>query len=150
MFERFSEAARRSLFYALYNTAARAGDAITEDDLLCGILTAAPGAVTLLAPALVISPSHERRAVLVRVDRDETLIGFIENRVPLTTVARTVLGRAAQEANDLGQEVIEPEHLILALLQQEDSQAFRTLQTAGVKLQDARRIVSGTQEEGGS
>jgi ATP-dependent Clp protease ATP-binding subunit ClpA len=97
----------------------------------------------------VISQPHERRAVIVPVVLDETLAGFIENRVPLTAGARTVLERAAREADDLGQDVIEPKHLILALLQQEGSQAFRTLQAAGVELQDARRIVSGPQEEGG-
>jgi ATP-dependent Clp protease ATP-binding subunit ClpA len=146
--ERFSEAARRSLFSALYEAACRGGGPITEDHLLQGILSGAPNAVPRLG-ALVISQPHERRAVIVPVVLDETLAGFIENRVPLTAGARTVLERAAREADDLGKDVIEPKHLILALLQQEGSQAFRTLQAAGVELQDARRIVSGPQEEGG-
>ncbi len=149
MFERFSEAARRSLFYALYEAACRGGGPITEDHLLQGVLIAAPHAMPRLG-ALVSNPSHERRAVIVPVDRDGNVAGSIENRVPLTAGARTVLERAVREADDLGQDVIEPEHLILALLQQEGSEAFRTLQAAGVKLQDARRIVSGLQEKGGA
>ena len=48
MFERFTEEARRSLFFARHKTTERNGFAITDEDLLHGISLAAPAAIELL------------------------------------------------------------------------------------------------------
>ena len=73
MFERFTEAARRSLFFARANAADRNGDALTPEDLLAGMLVAAPESVRRFAPdpSTPLRPSGTGDEFLSRMDPPE-------------------------------------------------------------------------------
>jgi ATP-dependent Clp protease ATP-binding subunit ClpC len=151
VFERFNEAARQSLFFARYKTAERAGDAITTHDILEGIQLAVPGVVARLSgESFRPSTGETSEQFLARMHADKTVASHASKEIPFAASARTALERAIGEADDLGHKIIKPEHLILALLRDEDSPAYRTLFAAGVTLREARQIISAPQVPGGS
>ena len=67
----------------------------------------------------------------------------MEREVPFSPDVKIALKRAVQEADDLGHESIRPEHLLLALMREENTDAWRTLQKVGVTLREVRRVLGG-------
>jgi ATPases with chaperone activity, ATP-binding subunit len=63
-------------------------------------------------------------------------------KIPFSSSVILALQRAVQEADDLGQYFIRPEHLLLGLLREENTAESQTLRKAGVTLQDVRRVLS--------
>ena len=79
MFERFTDAARRSLFFARHKTTERNGYAISDEDLLHGISLADPAAIELLsmrAATVFRSPeSGEQYWTRIQHDREVSIRG---------------------------------------------------------------------------
>jgi len=61
---------------------------------------------------------------------------------------KLTLERSFQEANDLRHKFIRPEHLLLGLLREEDTDEWRTLQKVGITLREVRRVMSGEPDLG--
>lgn len=139
MFERFTEEATRALFFGRVQTADRDGDEITSEDLLGGILMGAPGAVAQLAPTLL--PAAPPEATEEFMQRGERWRMLTARQVPFSPDARLALERATQEADDLRHHDVRPEHLLLGILRDERTEAWRTLNESGVTLREMRRIL---------
>jgi ATP-dependent Clp protease ATP-binding subunit ClpC len=144
MFERFDEDARRSLFFARGVAAERDGDEITSEDLLGGIVMGAPHAVARFASQqtdnLVRRETGEQ--FLRRVFGDERAqTGAASKAIPFSAAVKLAIERGVQEADDLRHTTVLPEHLLLGLLRDEKTQAWRTLHEAGVSLREVRRIM---------
>jgi ATP-dependent Clp protease ATP-binding subunit ClpC len=142
MFERFTEAARRSLFFARATAAVRDAEAIAPEDLLDGVLLAAPQAAQRIGSSNieVLSPHQTPEQLQSHISGDE--VGWRRRagkEIPLDERVTVVLNRAAQEADALHHVGVHPEHLLLGLLQEEQTEACRRLRDAGVSLQDGRR-----------
>ena len=152
MFERFTEEARNTLFIARASASSRYAPRIEPEDMLHGILIAAPSAVArfaghaVKADALTSDPmaigqmtgtvaatAHEAQDAIRRHD---------SFGIPFSGMTRDTLTYAAQEADALGHRAIGVEHLVLGLLRAEGSQAWRTLHDAGVVLPEMRRALS--------
>ena len=138
MFERFTEEARRSLLFARCKTTERHGDLITDEDLLNGISLGGPDAIKLLgemaADALRSAESGDQ--VLAQIDREAwTVPGRF------SASASAALQFATTEAESLRHNDIGPEHLLLGLLRDEGTEAWRRLHKAGVRLTDLRSRV---------
>ena len=142
MFERFTDEARRALFYARARTAERDGDAITNEDLLDGLLLAAPDAITRFAAADALLPRETAEEFIERAERGDTWGRHARKEIPFSPSAKLVLDRALQEANDLGHADLRPEHLLVGLLPDEGSEAWRMLHEAGVRLTAVRRALA--------
>src|SRR5581483_5466712 len=86
-------------------------------------------------------PSPETiQARLDEVLHDEEPGAALE-QFPLSPAVQRALRFAAEEAGQLGQVVVGPEHLLLGLLREPDSQAGVVLCPFGVSLEEARRVV---------
>lgn len=72
MFERFSEDARRALFFARANTTQRLGDSITPEDLLGGIVWASPHLLARFGaqPTDTLTPSETAEDFMSRLAED--------------------------------------------------------------------------------
>ncbi len=149
MFERFTEDARRTLFFARAKTAQRGGDSITPEDLLGGIVWATPNVLARLGPQATetLAPTETADHFMSRIDHDESLNAHTRKEIPFSPATRLALQRAGEEADDLGHNAIRPEHLLLGLLRDESSDVWRTLQQAGVTLRELRRMLA--EEPGG-
>jgi ATP-dependent Clp protease ATP-binding subunit ClpC len=144
MFERFTEDARRTLFFARAKTAQRYGDSITPEDLLGGILWATPKVIARLGPQATetLTPAETAGDFMSRIDHDQTLSAHTAKEIPFSVATRLALQRGGEEADDLGHNAIRPEHLLLGLLRDESTEAWRTLQQAGVTLRELRRMLA--------
>jgi len=140
VFERFTEEARRSLFFARYKTTERNGLAISDEDLLHGISLASPAAIELLgdsaAAAFRSAESGEHYWTRIQHDREVSVRG--QKEIPFSQDAKCVLQFATSEADLLLHEDIGAEHLLLGLLRDETTNTCRRLKEAGVRLSDVR------------
>ncbi|MFL5640097.1 MAG: Clp protease N-terminal domain-containing protein [Gemmatimonadaceae bacterium] len=144
MFERFTEDARRALFFAREKTVQRNGDSITPEDLLGGIVWATPNVIPRLGAKAkeTMTPTEKADDFMSRLSHDKTLNAHTRREVPFCQATRLALQAAAEEADELGHNAIRPEHLLLGLLRDESTQASHTLREAGVTLRELRRMLA--------
>jgi ATP-dependent Clp protease ATP-binding subunit ClpA len=151
MFERFTDDARRTLFFARAKTTQRSGDSITPEDLLGAIVWGTPDVIARLAPQAIetLTPAETADEFMSRLAHDETLNARTRKEIPFSKATRLVLQRAVEEADALGHNAIRPEHLLLGLLRDESTAAWRTLQDARVTLRELRRRLAEEPREQG-
>jgi ATP-dependent Clp protease ATP-binding subunit ClpC len=144
MFERFTEDARRVLFFARFKTTERYGDSITPEDVLGGIVWAVPHVVVRFEsqPTEALTPTETAEDFMSRLAHDKNLQTYTSREIRFSATTKVALQRAAEEADELRHTAIRPEHLLLALLRDENSQASRTLNEAGVTLREVRHVMA--------
>ena len=138
MFERYSERARRVLFFARYELSTLGGERIDPAHLLLGLLRDSKGTDRLFA-SRNIPPAELRLTIEQRVTRGAKCPTSVE--VPFAGATKRVLNFAAEEADRLLQHTVEPEHLLLALLRENDPVAAPSLIAYGIGLDDTREYI---------
>jgi ATP-dependent Clp protease ATP-binding subunit ClpC len=139
MFERFTEGARRALFFARFEVSELGGPAIEAEHLLLGILRADQGPTPRLFAAAGLSYSEARAAMQARQNTRERLSTSIE--IPFTDEAKHVFERAREEAARLDHRHIGNEHLLLGILHQESSFAAGLLGSHGLNVESVREYI---------
>lgn len=119
MFERYTEHARRVLFFARYDLSHIGGRAITTEHLLLGLLREPIGVVGRVLATSNIPVPDLRRQLEEHMRHEDTVPTSAE--VAFTEAAKRVLNVAAEEADCLSHKDIESEHLLLGLLRETDS-----------------------------
>ncbi len=124
MFERYSERARRAIFFARNEALNRTASLIETSDLVLGMLHEAP------EPGSPLTPLHERAAELRTLFAAKVfpLQVRISSNIPLTPASKMALAYAAREADRDGTPIIAPEHLLRGVLRTEDSTAKKLAQ----------------------
>jgi ATP-dependent Clp protease ATP-binding subunit ClpC len=114
MFERYTQKARRVIFFARYEASHYGSPQIETEHLLLGLLREEKS-VSLWVPKAL--PETIRQ----RIDAATMTRPPIPTNVdlPLSTEARRVLGFAAEEADRLANKDIGTQHLLLALLDED-------------------------------
>jgi hypothetical protein len=117
MFDRYSEKARRTIFFARYEASQFGNSQIEAEHLLLGILREERSLVSLLQ-----IPSSEglRRKIEERLGPAREKISTSVD-LPLSHECKRALKYAAEDAGKLGHQTIEPCHLVLGLLRLEGS-----------------------------
>ncbi len=129
MFERFTEKARRVIFFARYEASEFGSPTIDTEHLLLGILRESRGILFRL---------HEvRDQIRAQVPRHEKEIP-INIDLPFSDASKAALGRVAQKAKERAQNAITPELILLALLEDGECLAARILQQTGVNISALR------------
>src|SRR3954465_5149425 len=132
MFERYTESARRALFFARYEVSEVGAVSIEAEHLLLGLLRETKGLV-----ARILAESHVTAAeVRADIERHSPFHEKVSTSVeiPFAASMRRALNFAAEEADQLKQGYIGPEHLLLGLLRDKDSPARSILETRGLHL----------------
>src|SRR5581483_941262 len=139
MFERYTESARRVLFFARYEAAQLASPAIGTEHLLLGLVRLGKGVSARCMAAFHVSFDDIRHDVAqVTATRGSTTP---PNDIPFTADMKRVLEYAAEEADRLVHDDIEPQHLLLGLLREERCVAASILTARGLTLEGARQHV---------
>jgi hypothetical protein len=130
MFERYTERARRVIFFARYEASQYGSPNIETEHLLLGLLREDP-----VLCKQFLGPTSVAADIRAEIERQITRRGRIPTSVemPLTEECRKVLKLAAEEADRLGNRHIGTEHVLVALLRVEGSLAARLLQGRGLK-----------------
>jgi len=130
MFERYTEKARRVIFFARYEASQFGADCIETEHLLLGVLRES----SFLPSINSIKYIHQRIRALTPVRKKiSTSVDL-----PLSHESNRVLAYSAEEAAKLKQGHIGPEHLLLGLLREEKCLAASLLQERGLSLEKVR------------
>ncbi len=135
MFERYTEGARRVIFFARFE-AAESGSAYIETEHL--LLGAVRQDRTL---ALQLFGSEEGiAALLAHLGSPKTVTGTTSATVdlPLNRDSKRVLAYAAEESERLAHRHVGTEHLLIGMLREENSRAAQALRGAGLELAQLR------------
>lgn len=133
MFERYTESARRALFFARFEASELSHDSIETVHLLLGIVRAGKGVTAkLLGPGV----SYDAVRSQVEPGRGAKLPTSVE--IPFSAETRRVLDHAAQESDLFGHSYIGTEHLLLGVLREDRSRAAAILTGLGMQLESAR------------
>ncbi len=144
MFERYTEKARRVIFFARYEASQFGSPRIETEHLLLGLLRE-DKALThrfLRGPAPVEDIRKQIEANTVVREKVSTSVDM-----PVSEEAKRVLFYAGEEAEHLSHKHIGTEHLLLGLLREENSFAARILNEHGVRLSAVREELARTIEE---
>lgn len=128
MFERFTESARRALFFARYEVTQLGGVTIEPEHLVLGVLRDSPQAVARFSRG---GESAIRQALVDALgERGETVPTSVE--IPFSRACKSALEQTRIEADAAKNRWIHAEHIVLGVLAATDGAAARVLRDAGV------------------
>jgi ATP-dependent Clp protease ATP-binding subunit ClpC len=139
MFERYTERARRVLFFARYEASEFGSLSIDVDHLLLGLLRDGGGLVRRIFEQAGLSLAIVRDEIERRTPPREKVATSVE--IPFTTEAQQAVRCTAEEADRLRHSYIGPEHLLLGILREGTSPAARMLNDGGITLDGARQQI---------
>ena len=140
MFERYTERARRVLFFGRYEAMQR-GDALIEtEDLLLGLIREGKGLTSRLFARAGLTYEGARAQLEVRDGVRSKTAASVE--IPFSAASKRVLQFAVDEADRLQHNYIGTEHLLLALLREEPSTAAVILTEKGIRLETTRAEIA--------
>ena len=124
VFERYTEKARRAIFFARYEASSFGSPEITTEHLLLGVLREDHKAV---------SPAQER-AFRARIEQEFPSREKISTSVdlPVSAAVKRAMANAAEAAGESGP--IETEHLLIGITRETSSLAAKLLRKAGVAI----------------
>ena len=137
MFERYTESARRVLFFARYEASQFGSVTIETDHLLLGLTREAKGVICEIFAASHVSLKSIRHEIETRSQGVEKVSTSVE--IPFSDESKRALQHAAEESDRLGHNYIGTEHLLLGLLREATSRAAVTLTAHGLHLEEVRR-----------
>ncbi len=134
MFERYSDKARRVIFFARYEASQFGSPAIDAEHLLLGILRESPDLLRSVAGSDAVERIRERMEKQLPIrEKISTSVDL-----PFTEAAKHVLNSALEEADQLGNRSIEPVHLLVGLLRENNCFPQGVLGDLGVTLESVR------------
>lgn len=131
MFERYTEKARRVIFFARYEASQYGSPYIETEHLLLGLLREDSAIAQRL-----LGEANAEKGIRSEIERHITSRERFPTsvEVPLASESKKVLNLAGEEADRLGHRHIGTEHLLLGLLRLEGSLASKILKAKGVDL----------------
>ena len=135
MFERYTEKARRVIFFARYEASQYGSPYIETEHLLLGLLREAKALANRFLRSHG-SIEYIRKEIESRITIRERISTSVE--VPLSQECKRILNFAAEEAERLGHKHVGTEHLLLGILREEKSFGAEILQERGLRLSTLR------------
>ena len=141
MFERYTEKARRCIFFARYEASMFGSPYIETEHLLLGILREDKALANR-----VLRSFDAIESIRKQIEASTTIREKVSTSVdlPLSHECRRVLAYGAEEAERLNQEHIAPEHMLLGLLREEKCFAAGLLRERGLTLAQVRGDIQGS------
>jgi ATP-dependent Clp protease ATP-binding subunit ClpC len=136
MFERYTERARRVLFFARYEASQLGSISIETEHLLLGLIREGKGLTSRIFARSHLSLESIRKEIEGRTVFREKVSTSVE--IPFSAETKRVLQYAADEADRLLHNYIGTEHLLLGILREERSVAATILIEKGMRLQSVR------------
>jgi uncharacterized protein (TIGR02246 family) len=141
MFERYTEKARRVVFFARFEASQYGSQYIETEHLLLGLTRENFPLMSDLI-GYGISVDGIREEIEKHVQRGERFSTSVE--VPLSAESKRVLNHAAEEADRLGHRHIGTEHMLLGLLREKKAHAAVILKQQGADIAEIRLKLAGS------
>jgi ATP-dependent Clp protease ATP-binding subunit ClpC len=139
MFERYTERARRVLFFARYEASQLGSISIETEHLLLGLIREGKGLTSRIFARSHLSLENIRKEIEGRTVFREKVSTSVE--IPFSAETKRVLQFAAEEADRLLHNYIGTEHLLLGILREERSVAASILMEKGMRLHTVREDI---------
>src|SRR6202163_4528485 len=139
MFERYTERARRVLFFARYEASQLGSISIETEHLLLGLIREGKGLTSRIFARSHLSLENIRKEIEGRTVFREKVSTSVE--LPFSAETKRVLQFAAEEADRLLHNYIGTEHLLLGILREERSVAASILLEKGMRLNTVREDI---------
>ncbi len=143
MWQRFTERARKVIFYAQEEAGRLGENYVSTEHLLLGLIRENDSMACRILDRLGISLDLVRSEIERQVARGEGRLG---QDLHLTPRAKRVIDLAYDEARQLNNNYIGTEHLLLGLLREGEGLAGKTLVKLGMDLDHTRLEVQALQE----
>ncbi|HEY0385700.1 MAG TPA: ATP-dependent Clp protease ATP-binding subunit, partial [Pyrinomonadaceae bacterium] len=140
MFERYTEKARRVIFFARYEASQFGAPAIEPEHLLLGLMREDKTLTSRFFPRAQVSIEAVRKEIEGRTLLREKISTSVE--LPLAPETKRVLAYAHEESDRLQHRHIGTEHLLLGLLREERSMAAEILYERGLRLNAVREEIA--------
>ena len=139
MFERYTERARRVLFFGRYEASQLGSISIETEHLLLGLIREGKGLTSRIFARSHLSLESIRKEIEGRTVFRDKVSTSVE--IPFSVETRRVLQAAAEEADRLLHNYIGTEHLLLGILREERSVAATILMEKGMRLHTVREDI---------
>ena len=143
MWQRFTERARKVVFYAQEEAQKFGEGYVSTEHLLLGLVRESDSVAARVLEKLGVSLNRIRAEVEKQLPRGDARPN---QDMTLTPRAKRVIDLAYDEARNLNNNYIGTEHLLLGLIREGDGLAGRVLAKLGVELEKARREVMTLQD----
>jgi ATP-dependent Clp protease ATP-binding subunit ClpC len=143
MWQRFTERARRVVFFAQEEAARLGENYVGTEHLLLGLVRENDSVAARILDRLGVPLGRIRSDIERQVTRGH---GNLGQDMQLTPRAKRVIDLAYEEARQLNNNYIGTEHLLLGLIREGDGLAARVLVKLGADLERTRREVYAMQE----
>jgi ATP-dependent Clp protease ATP-binding subunit ClpC len=140
MFERYTEKARRVIFFARYEASQFGAPAIEPEHLLLGLMREDKTLTGRFFPRASVNIEAIRKEIEGRTLLREKISTSVE--LPLAPETKRVLAYAHEESDRLQHRHIGTEHLLLGLLREDRSMAAEILFERGLRLNAVREEIA--------
>src|SRR5271167_3716115 len=144
MFERYTEKARRVIFFARFEASQVGSPYIETEHLVLGLLREDKVLILRFLPSHASVESIHKQ-IEGRITIREKISTSVD--LPLSNECKRVLAYAAEEAERLSQKHLGTEHLLLGLLREEKCFAAKILHERGLQLATIREELARTSQE---
>ena len=144
MFERYTEKARRVIFFARYEASQFGSPCIETEHLLLGLMREDKALANRFLRSAT-SVDSIRKQIEMQANIKEKVSTSVE--LPLSHECKRVLAYGAEEAERLNHKHIGTEHLLLGLLREEKSLASELLHERGLRLSQVREEIARANSE---
>lgn len=145
MWQRFSERARRVVFFAQEEAGRLGENYVCTEHLLLGLVREGDSVAARVLDRMGVQLEAVRAEVGKRVTKGDARLG---QDMQLTPRAKRVIDLAYDEARNLENNYIGTEHLLLGLIREGEGMAAQVLAELGAGLDEARYIIMQFQKSG--
>jgi len=145
VFERFTEKARRVVFFGRYEASEAGSRSIEIEHILLGMLREAPG-------LFVAQDGTPKKTAIEATIRSRLATGpriSASVDLPLSEECKQLVYKAVSEAERWGSRHVDVEHFVAAMLRERGSSAARLLEAAGITAESFVTSMSGAHAAGG-
>ena len=144
MFEKFTEGAIKIIMLSQEEARRMGHNFVGTEQLLLGVIGQRHGIGARALKRSKVTLKKARREIELYIGRGT---GFVASEIPFTPRAKRVLEMAIHEGKDLGQNFVGTEHILLALINETDGVAMRTLDKIRVDIPKLRKLIMKEVEE---
>jgi ATP-dependent Clp protease ATP-binding subunit ClpC len=138
MFEKFTEGAIKVIMLSQEEARRMGHNFVGTEQLFLGVIGEGVGMGSKCLKSLGVTLKSARKEVEKYIGRGT---GFVASEIPFTPRAKRVLEMAVQEGKDLGQNYVGTEHILLALIGEDDGVAIRTIENMGLDVAEIRTTI---------
>src|SRR5438270_9853256 len=143
MWQRFTERARRVVFFAQEEAGRLGENYVSTEHLLLGLVRENDSVAARILDRLGVSLGRIRSEIERQVTRGDGRLG---QDMQLTPRCKRVIDLAYDEARQLDNNYIGTEHILLGLIREEEGLAGKVLNKLGASLEKTREIVLDLQD----